>query len=465
MKADFSESPSRLKRLLYALGLATFIQVLDVSIANVAIPRIAADFAVSTGAGIWLITAFTVANGIAILMAGWLARRYGDGRTFIGATFAFCLASLLCGLSWSFEALLVSRCLQGFAAGPILPLSQSLLVRHFPASERVRALSVWSSIAVAAPIFGPLAGGVIVDHFAWQWIFLINVAVGLLAIYLIRDLPGMEAAPVYPRFDRLGFAAIVVIVCGLQLLAAASLLSLVLPFLALGGLLLWRIEVQTAQPIVNMHILRDRDFVLGTAVLGGGYALFYCNLVLVPLWLQHSQGLSATEAGLATAPIGVLPLLLTPLVARWFERFDKRYWAFLSFFFFGLTSLWLAVSEADAWTLGGLRFLQGFALAIFYVPLFSLATQALEDRQVGDASVQITFVRYTLAAWCAPLALAFCANLPDEQAMVFGAGPAVASEFFRMTDFFLLSAGVYFMLCIPVFFFGSIRQGRVAPHS
>src|SRR5271163_5151079 len=163
---------------LLALALATFMQVLDTTIANVSIPTIAGNLGVSADQGTWIITSFAVANGVSVPLTGWLMRRFGVVRTFVLSILLFTLASFLCGLAWSLPALLFFRVLQGAVSGPMIPGSQALLLTLFPAQKKGTALAIWSMTTLVAPICGPILGGYISDNYAWGWIFLINVPVG-----------------------------------------------------------------------------------------------------------------------------------------------------------------------------------------------------------------------------------------------------------------------------------------------
>src|SRR5512137_2532428 len=167
--------------MAFALALGTFMQVLDTTIANVSLPTIAGSLGVSPNQGTWVITSFAVANGISVPLTGWLMRRYGVVRTFVVCVALFTVASFLCGIAWSFGSLIVFRVLQGAVSGPMIPDSQTLLMSIFPASRRGTALAIWSMTTLIAPVMGPLLGGYISDNFAWPWIFLINVPIGILS--------------------------------------------------------------------------------------------------------------------------------------------------------------------------------------------------------------------------------------------------------------------------------------------
>ncbi|HXL98135.1 MAG TPA: MFS transporter, partial [Steroidobacteraceae bacterium] len=168
----------------FALALGTFMQVLDTSIANVAIPTIAGNLGVSPNQGTWVITSFAVSNGISVPLTGWLMQRYGVVRTFVLSVLAFTAASFLCGAAWSLSSLVVFRVLQGAVSGPMIPGSQALLLTLFPPEKKGTALAIWSITTLVAPVTGPVLGGYISDNMSWPWIFLINVPVGTLCAWL-----------------------------------------------------------------------------------------------------------------------------------------------------------------------------------------------------------------------------------------------------------------------------------------
>ena len=191
--------------LTLALSMATFMQVLDTTIANVAIPTIAGNLGASSSQGTWVITSFGVANAISLPLTGWLAKRFGEVRLFLWSTALFVIASWLCGMAQSLELLILFRVLQGLVAGPMIPLSQSLLLSSYPPKKRGMALSLWSMTVIVAPIFGPILGGWISDNYHWSWIFLINVPFGLLcALVCWKNLHKRETPTFKLPIDQVG---------------------------------------------------------------------------------------------------------------------------------------------------------------------------------------------------------------------------------------------------------------------
>ncbi|MGL5236675.1 MAG: DHA2 family efflux MFS transporter permease subunit, partial [Plesiomonas shigelloides] len=202
-----------------ALSMATFMQVLDSSIANVAIPTISGSLGASTTQGTWVITSFGVANAISLPLTGWFAKRFGEVKLFLWSTVLFTLFSWLCGISSSLEMLIFFRVMQGLVSGPMIPLSQSLLLANYPPAKRAIALSLWSMTVIVAPICGPVLGGYISDNYHWAWIFFINVPVGIFVVLLTaRVLEGRETQKEYKPMDTIGLGLMVLGVGSLQIM-------------------------------------------------------------------------------------------------------------------------------------------------------------------------------------------------------------------------------------------------------
>lgn len=392
--------------LTLALGLATFMQVLDTSIANVSIPSIAVDLDAKPNQGTWIITAFIASNAIAMPLTGWLSRRFGEVRLFVWSTLLFTFASLLCGLAPNLGSLVAARVIQGAVAGPMIPLSQSLLVRNYPVERRAFGLATWSTVAIVAPILGPIVGGWITDNFHWSLIFYINLPIGLLAAlmirYLLRD---RETQKTRQPLDRTGLLLLVAAVGASQVMFGQgkdlawfdSSIIVGLAVVALLALVLFVVrELTVPYPVVDLHLFNGRNFLIGTLALSLGYAVYFANLVILPLWLQTYMGYSATDAGLVTAPIGLLPLLLCTVLAGHMRRFDLRLWGAASFFIFAATFYWCGHFDLEvaASEIVLVRLLQGLAITMFFVPLTTLAIDGLPSQLMASASGLITFTRY-----------------------------------------------------------------------
>ena len=394
-----------------ALSLATFMNVLDTSIANVSIPAIAGDLGVSPNQGTWVITSFAVANAIAVPLTGWLTRRFGQVRLFTASVLLFVLTSWLCGLAPNIEALIGFRVLQGLAAGPLIPLSQTLLLASYPPALAGTAMALWAMTTLVAPVMGPLLGGWITDNISWPWIFYINVPVGLFAaaltwsIYRSRD-PGPRRVPL----DSVGLVLLVLWVGALQVMIdkgkeldwfGSTQIVVLAVVAAVGFLYFVAWELTTAQPIVNIRLFARRNFLLGTSALSLAYGLFFGNVVLLPLWLQQWMGYTATWAGLVTAPVGLLAIALSPWVGKNVGRIDPRRLATIAFVGFALV-LWMRSqfnTQAPVLTILIPTLLQGAAMAFFFIPLQAIVFSGLTPAQMPAASGLSNFVRITAGAF------------------------------------------------------------------
>jgi len=394
-----------------ALSLATFMNVLDSSIANVSLPAIAGDLGVSATQGTWVITSFGVANAISVPLTGWLSQRFGAVRLFTASVLLFVLASWLCGFAGSLETLIAFRVLQGLVAGPMIPLSQALLLASYPKSKAGTALAMWAMTTLVAPVMGPLLGGWITDNMSWPWIFYINVPVGLAAaaiawsIYRTRETPTRKLP-----IDALGLGLLVLWVGALQVMfdkgkeldwfASPLIVTLaVVAAVSFAFFLAW--ELTERHPVVDLRLFARRNFALGSLTLAVGYGLFFGNVVLLPLWLQQYMGYTATAAGLALAPVGLLAILLSPLVGKNVGRMDARLLATVAFVGFAGV-LWLRsefTPQSDLATILVPTVLQGAAMAFFFVPLNSIVLSGLGPERIAAASGLSNFARITAGAF------------------------------------------------------------------
>ncbi|HDS2918574.1 TPA: MFS transporter [Escherichia coli] len=331
-----------------ALSLATFMQVLDSTIANVAIPTIAGNLGSSLSQGTWVITSFGVANAISIPLTGWLAKRVGEVKLFLWSTIAFAIASWACGVSSSLNMLIFFRVIQGIVAGPLIPLSQSLLLNNYPPAKRSIALALWSMTVIVAPICGPILGGYISDNYHWGWIFFINVPIGVAVV-------------------------------------------------AICFLIVW--ELTDDNPIVDLSLFKSRNFTIGCLCISLAYMLYFGAIVLLPQLLQEVYGYTATWAGLASAPVGIIPVILSPIIGRFAHKLDMRRLVTFSFIMYAVCFYWRAYTfepgmdfGASAWP----QFIQGFAVACFFMPLTTITLSGLPPERLAAASSLSNFTR-TLA--------------------------------------------------------------------
>ena len=394
----------------FALSLATFMNVLDTSIANVSIPAIAGDMGVSPSQGTWVITSFAVANGISVPLTGWLTQRFGQVRLFTGSVLLFVIASWLCGLAPNIGALIALRVVQGLVAGPMIPLSQTLLLASYPRAKAGTAMAMWAMTVLVAPVAGPLLGGWITDNISWPWIFYINIPVGLFAaaltwsIYRERD-PGPRRVPL----DYVGLGLVVVFVGSMQIMIdkgkeldwfASGQIVLLAVAAVVGFMFFLAWELTEKHPIVDLRLFGLRNFTAGTLALSVAYGVFFGNVVLLPLWLQQYMGYTATWAGLVTAPVGVLAIILSPWVGKNVTRIDPRKLATVSFIIFALV-LWMRShfnTQADVMTILIPTVIQGAAMAFFFIPLQAIVFSGLTPERMPSAAGLSNFVRITAGA-------------------------------------------------------------------
>jgi DHA2 family multidrug resistance protein len=384
-----------------ALAMATFMQVLDSTIANVAIPTIAGNLGASNSQGTWVITSFGVANAISIPITGWLAKRIGEVRLFLWATGLFALASWLCGISNSLEMLIFFRVIQGLVAGPLIPLSQSLLLNNYPPAKRSTALALWSMTVIVAPICGPILGGYISDNYHWGWIFFINIPIGIAVVLLtLNTLKGRETETQIRPIDSVGLVLLVLGIGCLQLdwFNSPEIITLtIVAVVALSFLIVW--ELTDENPIVDLSLFKSRNFTIGTLCISLAYMLYFGSIVLLPQLLQEVFGYTATWAGLASAPVGILPVLMSPIIGRFAHKLDMRWLVTFSFIMYAFCFYWRAYTfepgmdfGASAWP----QFIQGFAVGCFFMPLITIILSGLPPSRMAAASSLSNFTR-TLA--------------------------------------------------------------------
>ena len=398
------------------VSLATFMNVLDVSIANVSIPAIAGDLGVSPNQGTWVITSFAVANAISVPLTGWLSQRFGNVRLFLATVVLFVIASLLCGLAPSMNMLILFRVIQGAVAGPMIPLSQTLLLASYPREKSGTALAMFSLTVLVAPVVGPLLGGWITDNMSWPWIFFINVPVGILAaiftwlIYRDRD-TSRRKTPI----DAVGLVLLVLWVGALQVMldtgkdldwfGSGFIVALaVVAAMSFALFLVW--ELTDEHPVVDLRLFARRNFWTGTLSVSLSYGAYFGSIVLLPLWLQQYLGYTATQAGWALAPVGVLALILTPLVGRASGKVDPRIFATAALAIFAVVAAMRGAftSQIDLETLIIPTLIQGAAVSCFFIPLITLALSGLRPDQIAGASGLNNFARITAGAFATSIA-------------------------------------------------------------
>ena len=398
-------SPIKLLLLNIAIGLGTFIQVLDTSIANVAIPYIAGSLSVSADQGTWVITSFSASNAIILPLTGWLTNFFGRVRLFVWSVILFSLTSFLCGLANNLSLLVFLRVVQGAVAGSLIPLSQSLIMVSNPVEKQGTALGFWAMIVIVAPVIGPILGGYLTSEYSWPWIFYINVPIGIFSAAIVWIFLKEEESEIqkYP-IDWIGLTLLVIGIGSLQILLDKGkdldwyesnvIIGLnIVSIIALLYFTVW--SYFQKHPIIDFSFFKNKNFMIGTICVTLGFFIYFGSTVTVPLWLQTEQGYDAFWAGVAVSPIGIAPLFLSPLLGKWMGKIDLRHLVTTSFLFYSLSFFYQShfTTQVDLYTVMKTRFFQGFGVAFFFLPLTQLSLSAVKKEQLPAASGLFHFIR------------------------------------------------------------------------
>ena len=395
--------------LTVAIAFATFMEVLDITIVNVSVPHIAGSLGVSPQEGTWAISSYSLASAIMQPLSGWIAKQFGEVRSFCVSALLFVIMSMLCGIATSMPMLVIGRLLQGAGSGPMVALSLSLLLNNYPNEKKGLALALWAMTVVVAPIFGPILGGYLTDNFSWPWIFYINVPVGILAVIVTWTLlRHRESKIVKAPIDMIGLVLLVVGVGCLQFMldngndkdwfSSTFITTLfIIAIVCLTFFIAW--ELTDRHPVVDLTLFRKRNFTIGVAAMSFGMVGFFGINVVYPLWLQTVLGYTASWAGLATAPVGILAFLLSPVIGRNIQRLELRSVVTFAFLVFAFTAYWFASFPDNAsfdqllWP----RFIMGIGIPCFFIPLNQVFLSGLRPHEIASASGLANFCR-TLAA-------------------------------------------------------------------
>jgi MFS transporter, DHA2 family, multidrug resistance protein len=389
--------------------LATFMEVLDTSVANVALPHIAGSLSASNEEATWVLTSYLVSNAIVLPMSGWFSELIGRKRFYMSCVALFTISSFMCGLAPSLSMLILFRILQGAGGGGLQPSEQAILADTFPPRQRGMAFAVYGMAVVLAPAIGPTLGGWITDNFAWRWIFFVNIPVGILSLILtgrlISDPPYMRRAKRKTfRIDYIGLGLLALGLGSLQVVLDKGerddwfgshfiLFLTVVAVVALIGVMVW--EWTHKHPIIDLHLFKDRSF--GTGVLlmfMVGFALM-SSTVLIPLFLQTMMGYSAEQAGLVLMPGGFAIIAVMPLVGFLLGKYDARKlllfgFGMLSIALFYMTDFNLSIDFSHA---AGARVIQAMGLAFLFVPINTAAYAFLPKEKNNQASGLINLAR------------------------------------------------------------------------
>ncbi|WP_133012106.1 DHA2 family efflux MFS transporter permease subunit [Marinomonas flavescens] len=407
--------PANMALCVFAIALGVFMQVLDTTIANVSLPTISGNMGVSFNQGTWVITSFTVCNAIGLPITSWLSRRFGEVQLYTAALLSFITTSFLCGISQNMAELVIFRALQGLSAAPLFPMSQVLLMSIFPRAKRGMALALIGMVAVVGPIVGPILGGWLTYNYSWPWIFFINIPVGIFSIVVIlAQLKERPHQKTKPKLDIIGLSAMALGVGALQIvldkgndldwfsnvwiIAGAIFAAIMLIFM-----IIW--ELTDEHPAINLRLFANRNFCIGTILLTLGYAGFFSINLILPQWMQAQLGYTALWAGLAAAPMGILPLVMSPLLGKFGHRLDMRWLAAGSFVVIGI-SCYLRVQfnlNIDFATIALIQLFMGIGIALFFMPMTTILMSDLNGPDIADGASLSTFVRTLGASFASSL--------------------------------------------------------------
>jgi DHA2 family multidrug resistance protein len=394
----------------FVLAMANFIVVLDLTIANVSVPHIAGGLAVSVSSGTWVITSYAVAEAICVPLTGWLAQRFGTLRTFIFSLVGFGIFSVLCGVSTSLSMLVIFRLGQGFCGGPLMPLTQTLMLRIFPKEQHSKAMALWAMTVVVAPILGPILGGWISDDWRWEGIFFINVPIIMVIFFgVVTMLRGTETATQKKPIDGVGLAFLIIWVGAFQVMldkgreedwfsSSFILGCAVVAAIFFALFVIWELTQRDA--IVNFKVFRHKGFAASSLSLVLAFGTYFSSVVVIPQWLQTSLGYTATNAGYVMAFSGILAVIMSPVVPGLMKRFDPRLLVFVGVGWIGMCSVLRAIwwsTDATFWTLAFPQLLQGAGVSMFMVPLTTISLGSVDPDETASAAGIANFGR-TLAS-------------------------------------------------------------------
>ncbi|HTR24260.1 MAG TPA: DHA2 family efflux MFS transporter permease subunit [Terriglobales bacterium] len=380
--------------------LATFMEVLDTSIAAVALPYIAGSLSATNDEATWVLTSYLVANAIVLPASGWLSLRFGRKRFLISCIIIFTISSFLCGASTSLAMILIARAIQGAGGGALQPLSQSILLETFPPEKRGVAMAVFALGVVVAPVLGPTLGGWLTDAYSWRWAFYINIPVGIFATFMIsryvEDPPYVKNATP-GRLDAIGLGFLAVWLGCLQIIldkgqeddwlgaiwirwAAAILIVCFIAFIVR--------ELIHDKPLVDLRVFRHRNFALGCVLIGLFGASIYGTITLLPLFYQELLGYTALAAGMAVSPRGIGAILAMPIIGTLTAKIDNRWLIAFGFLLFGFSSLRFGSADLSIgqWTLLWAIVISGFGSGCVFVPLSTTTMAGLPNEEIGNAA-------------------------------------------------------------------------------
>ena len=379
--------------------LPTIMEIIDTSVANVALPHMQGSLNAGTDEITWVLTSYLVANAVVLPMTGWLARMFGRKRFLITCIILFTFSSLLCGAAPTLATLIFFRIIQGAAGGALIPTSQAIMMETFPPHQQGMSMAIFGVGAMFGPIIGPALGGWITDNMNWRWIFYINIPIGIVAVimatYFIFDPPYLKRTRV--SIDYWGLTLLVIGLGALQVvldkgqqddwfnssfILGCSVVS------AFSLLLLIYVELKHPHPIVNLRLFKNLSFSAGNFIMFIVGFCLYSSIMLIPLFLQTLMGYNATMAGMVLAPGGVATLITMPFVGALISRYDGRKVVFFGLLI-GAWSMYIMrgfTLETAYWDFVWPRIVLGVGLAMIFVPLTTVTLATIHKEEMGNAT-------------------------------------------------------------------------------
>jgi DHA2 family multidrug resistance protein len=396
--------------IAFTVMLAIFMEVLDTSVANVALPHIAGNLSAGVDESTWVLTSYLVSNAIVLPLTGWFSSIFGRKRFYMTCVVIFTLSSLLCGLAPSLPLLVIFRIMQGAGGGALQPISQAILLESFPKEKRGMAMAIFGMGVVLAPIIGPTLGGWITDSYSWRWIFLINIPVGVislvLTLFLVFDPPYLvrKSFREGARIDYIGIGLLSVGLGFLQVVldkgeredwfgSTFIIWCAVVAVVGLLGAFLW--ELSQKDPAVDFHLLKERNFLIATMTMFMLGVVLYGSTALLPIFLQTLLGYTALLSGLVLSPGGILVVILLPVVGKLLTHIESRWLvvfglAILSLSLFHMASFNLEVDFRTAMTA---RIYQSAGMAFLFVPINVMAFYFIPKEKINNATGIINLAR------------------------------------------------------------------------
>src|SRR6202171_3411073 len=389
-----------------AVMFATFMEVLDTTVVNVALPHIAGSLSATIDEATWVLTSYLVANAIILPMTGWLASVFGRKRLLMASVAGFTVSSFLCGLAPNLPMLIVFRCLQGATGGAMQPLSQAVLLEAFPPKDRGKAMGFWALGIVVAPILGPVLGGWLTDNYSWRWVFYINIPVGIASIVMTKlyifDPPYLRTES--RRVDYWGMGMLVVGIGALQIVLdkgqqedwfESSFITMLAIVSAVMLVALVVHELTTDDPIVDLRVFKARSYAVGVFLMTIVGFVLYGSMVLLPVMLQTLLAYPPLQAGIAMAPRGIGSFFMMPITGMMTGKFDPRKLLSSGLIVGGFTLLWLSRLNLQAgyWDIFWPQLIQGVGMSLLFVPLTTVSMDPIPREKMGKATSLFNLMR------------------------------------------------------------------------